>query len=339
MTTSADADARPNPRPRPRPRRLAGAASLALTATLALGLTACSGAGSGASGDSGGSATSDSVAGTRDGTDATARGAVGTVATAGKPGTAGSGTSTTTGTRALIRTGAVELSSKDVEGAREEVVRIADRYAGQLDDERSSADERGELSYTRLVLRIPSRDYDAALQAVKRVAHLDHATSRTEDVTSELIDTGARLRAQRRSIARIEVLYARADSIRTVIEIERELAVRQADLESLERRVAYLRGQTALSTLTVTIDRTPAAAVRAEDDDGFLAGLAAGWHSLTATATAAATATGALLPWAIVLTILAVPGVPLLRLVRRRLGRQGRLGRPGRLGPAPAQRG
>jgi hypothetical protein len=228
-------------------------------------------------------------------------------------------------TRALIRTGSVELSSGDVERARERVVRIADRYAGVVDDEQSSTDEKGDLSYTRLVLRIPSADYGAALAAIKGAAHLDHSTSHTEDVTTRLIDTTTRLRAERRSIARIEVLFGRADSIRSVIAIERELARRQADLQSLERQAAYLRGQTAMSTLTVTVDRT-ASPTRHHDRHGFLAGLAAGWHSLTGTAVAAATALGALLPWAVLVAVLAVPGVPLARLVRRRLsaGRSGR---------------
>ena len=320
-----------------RTRRLpvtARLAALGLTGVLGLAaLAACAGGG-GAGGST--SASADSAASAASAGGRAPRGAAAGVpvtdglTSAGTTGTPlnrpGTGTPVIT-TRALIRTGAVELSSGDVEKAREQVVKIADRYAGVVDDEQSSTDEKGDLSYTRLVLRVPSPDYDEAFAAIKAAAHLDHATSHTEDVTTRLIDTTTRLRAERRSIARIEVLFGRADSIRTVIAIESELARRQADLQSLERQAAYLRGQTAMSTLTVTIDRTTShAAQQRHGHHGFLGGLSAGWHSLTGTAGAAATALGALLPWAVLVAILAVPGVPLARLVRRRVsaGRSGR---------------
>jgi hypothetical protein len=320
---------RPNARTRTRrlpvPVRLAGLALAALTGTV--GLAACAGGG-----DAGGSSSDALSAEGRAAPPAAAAGApqVDALTSTGTHGRgvnrAGAGDPVLL-SRALIRTGAVELSSGDVEKAREQVVRVADRYAGVVDDEQSSTDERGDLAYTRLVLRIPSADYDAAYAAMQRAAHLDHAVSHTEDVTTELIDTTTRLRAERRSIARIEVLYNRANSIRNVIAIEQELARRQADLQSLERRTAYLRAQTAMSTLTVTIDRTATRTGRHDEGHhGFLAGLAAGWHSLSGTAGAVATAVGALLPWAVLAAVLAVPGVPLTRLVRRRLsaGRSGR---------------
>lgn len=306
------------------PVRLVGLALAALTGTV--GLAACAG-GSGGTDAAGGSSSAVSSAEGRGGQAAPAGApALDSAAGSGRP-VNRPGTDPVLTSRALIRTGAVELSSGDVEKAREQVVRVADRYAGVVDDEQSSTDRRGDLVYTRLVLRIPSADYDEAFAAMQRAAHLDHATSHTEDVTTELIDTTTRLRAERRSIARIEVLYDRANSIRNVIAIEQELARRQADLQSLERRTAYLRAQTAMSTLTVSIDRSTAQTIREQGDHhGFLAGLAAGWHSLSGTAVAVATALGALLPWAVLVAVLAVPGVPLARLVRRRVsaGRSGR---------------
>jgi hypothetical protein len=323
MTTPTRSARRPH-----LPVRLAGLALAALVGTVGLAACAGSGGGSGGSDAAGGSSSAVSSAAGRGAAHAAPAGAPGldSAAVSGRP-VDRPGTDPVVASRALIRTGTVELSSGDVEKAREEVVRVADRYAGVVDDEQSSTDKRGDLVYSRLVFRIPSADYDEAFAAMQRAAHLDHATSHTEDVTTELIDTTTRLRAERRSIARIEVLYGRANSIRNVIAIEQELARRQADLQSLERRTAYLRAQTAMSTLTVTIDRTATRTGRHDEGHhGFLAGLAAGWHSLSGTAVAVATAVGALLPWAVLAAVLAVPGVPLTRLVRRRLsaGRSGR---------------
>jgi hypothetical protein len=96
--------------------------------------------------------------------------------------------------------------------------------------------------------------------------------------------------------------------------IEAQLSRRQAALDSLESQQAWLANQTSLATITVEIKRTDVP-VAEDDHSGFFAGLSAGWHGLKATTIGVLTATGALLPF---LAVLALVGLPLLLLVRRR---------------------
>ena len=94
-----------------------------------------------------------------------------------------------------------------------------------------------------------------------------------------------------------------------------------------QRQAAYLRGQTSMSTITVSIDEIPAKATKKhEDSTGFIAGLSAGWDALAAFAVALATAFGAVLPWLVVLLVLGLPAW----LVGRRLRRRVSAGRTGR---------
>lgn len=223
-------------------------------------------------------------------------------------------------TQALIRRGNVELTSTDVGKARIEAIKVSDRYGGQVSDEETDTGDDGDPSYARLVLRIPSDHFDQAMDELSDVADLVSATATSDDVTTKLIDTQTRLAVQKRSIARISTLLDRAESIRDIMSIESQLSRRQADLESLERQVAYLTDQTTLSTITVSIDRTPdAKPAAAADDSGFVAGLKAGWGGLTAFAVGLATVAGALLPWLVVAAILAPPALVLGRRARRRL--------------------
>ena len=225
-------------------------------------------------------------------------------------------------TRAVISTGSVDLRGDDVQAARDEVEAIVTAHGGQIDDERSTSDDDGELRTTHLVLRFPSADFAATLDELKKVADLQSATSKSEDVTTQVIDNDIRVRAQARSIKRIEQLLDRARSIRVIMAIEAQLSRRQAALDSLESQQAWLSNQTSLATITVEINRTDVP-VAEDDHSGFLAGLSAGWHGLKATTVGVLTATGALLPF---LAVLALIGLPLLLLVRR-LGRRG----PGRV--------
>ncbi len=220
--------------------------------------------------------------------------------------------------RSVLSKGTVVLRSRDVAGARFDVRQIVDRYAGEVSDEQTDTDKDGEVVSAHLVLRIPSADFGEAMADLEDVADLKFSGRSAEDVTTQVIDTQVRLRAQRRSIARITTLLDRAQDLRDIVLIESQLTRRQADLDSLEQQSSYLRDQTSLATITVDIDHERAAAEEADDRTGFLAGLSAGWHGLVAVAVGLATAAGALLPWMVVLLVLAGPGWLVFHWLRRR---------------------
>ena len=87
------------------------------------------------------------------------------------------------------------------------------------------------------------------------MAELISTSSSIEDVSTQVIDTGVRVQLQRRSIDRISLLLDRASSIRDIVNIERELSRREADLGSLEKRQTFLRDQSQQATVTVSIER------------------------------------------------------------------------------------
>ncbi|MFC6344386.1 DUF4349 domain-containing protein [Nocardioides hankookensis] len=230
--------------------------------------------------------------------------------------------------QALIRKGNVALRADDVGRAQIEVQKVVDKYAGQVTDEKTQSDDDGHSAYTRMVLRVPSDDFTRAVEELKGVGELESATTNQDDVTTQVIDVKTRLAVQKRSIARITVLFQRAESIRDVMAIEAELSQRQADLEALEQQSAYLADQTSQSTIVVSIDQIPEKtkpAPEEDDETGFVAGLSAGWGALSTFAVGLATAAGALLPW---LVVLALVGVPVWLVVRsRRISRAGRTAR------------
>jgi phage-related minor tail protein len=151
------------------------------------------------------------------------------------------------------------------------------------------------------------------------VADLRSAKRTSEDVTTEVIDIGVRVRAQEKSLERVELLLARAQDLRAIIAIESQLTRRQAELDSLKAQQAYLADQTTLSTITVFLEQTEQPQREERDEAGFLSGLEGGWDALARSATVLATVIGAVLPFAVVLLLLGVPLWLLVRsLVRRR---------------------
>ncbi|MBC2960261.1 DUF4349 domain-containing protein [Nocardioides deserti] len=222
--------------------------------------------------------------------------------------------------RKVISTGTVALRAEDVGEARAEVQEVVDRYGGEVAEENTGTDDDGDVSRSRLVLRVPTARFDSAVESLKEVADLVDASTTSEDVTTRVLDVDIRVRVQRRSIRRIELLLDRAESIRDIVAIEAQLSRRQADLASLEKQQDHLADQTAQSTITVSIARTreERKAEPKADDAGFLTGLATGWDGLVTTAVAAATVLGAVLPFAVVALLLGLPAWALLKRLRRR---------------------
>ncbi len=232
-------------------------------------------------------------------------------------------------TRAVISTGQVSLRPESISKARAEVMRLVSSWGGTVADEQTSSDQGGRAVESTMTLRVPTARFAEALDAFGKLGKVEQQSRKSEDVTTKVIDTEARVRAAERSIRQIENLLGRAQKLSDIIAVESDLARRQADLDSLKSQQAYLADQTSLSTINVYLSRYDD--LRAETDEarGFLAGLDSGWTALKGATVILLTVIGAVLPFALVLVVL---GVPIWFVVRRWL-RGARLS----AGTAPAQ--
>jgi hypothetical protein len=298
-----------------RGRRTAGLiAALTMTATLA----ACSSASD--SGSDGTSADSQSEVAVSDGSDREfSDGDAGGGANASAPDEAADTALRPPAIeRHVISNGTVSLVSDDVAQARRDVQRIVDAQQGTISEESTETDDDGTATYSRLVIRVPSSSFAVTMLSLEKAAELRKSQVSSEDVTTQVIDTDVRVRAQEASLRRVEQLLARANSLKDIIWIESQLTRRQAELDSLKSQQAWLADQTSDSTITIDIERKhePKAEKKEQDSDeaGFLTGLKGGMKALGGFATAMATIVGALLPFAIVLAIF---GLPVWLLVRR----------------------
>jgi len=220
--------------------------------------------------------------------------------------------------RAVIQTGAVSLRSDDVAKTRFDVQKLLDLHDGLIDDERTVTDKDGDVRLSRLVVRVPSADFDTVMTRLATLGTLVESSRKAKDVTAQVIDTDVRIRAQEQSLARVEALLARAQSIRDIMAIEAQLTRRQADLDALKQTRAYLSDQTEMSTINVYLEKqTPetAPAPPKKHHNAFVTGLIAGWDAFTDVAGGLAKGTGASLPFLGVLLLLAWPlGLGLRRL-------------------------
>ncbi|GAB2485098.1 hypothetical protein GCM10027063_28690 [Promicromonospora xylanilytica] len=277
-------------------------------ATLAVTLAACSGSGAT---ESGGGAEADAAR-----SEAVAPGAVEDSVT-GAAGTVGLTEAPEEAVdRELITTGNATLAVEDPFAAAEQIADLVESAGGRVEarDERAATDdEPGSASMT---LRIPADRVSATLDALDKLGEVRDRHVETVDVTGTAQDLDARIAALRTSTDRLRELMADADRTSDLIEIEAELATRQAELDSKISERSRLSDEVAMSTLHVEIVAEGSPAAQAQPG-GFLGGLSAGWSALVSTFNVVVLVLGAIIPW------LALGGLVLLVVVgvRRQVAR------------------
>lgn len=216
--------------------------------------------------------------------------------------------------REIIRNADVSVRVPDVRQSVAQAKAIAAEANGRTSSE--SVTVEGESVYAYLTLRVPAQSLDAVLYRLGQMGDVQTVNVTAEDVTTQVVDLDARISALQTSVDRLEQLLAQATSAQALVEIERELSARQAELDSLTAQRAVLADAVALSTVYVSL--TPESEAAAFTPPGFLSGLESGWNALRTVVATAITAAGFLLPFALAIAVVAVPIIVVVIALRRR---------------------
>lgn len=106
-----------------------------------------------------------------------------------------------------------------------------------------------------LLLRVPARELEPTLTALEATARLKEKQIVSQDVTAETVDVEARLRNLIAVRDRLRGYLDRASSVAEIIEIERELARVQGEIDALEARLEYLRSSVAMAEISLRVER------------------------------------------------------------------------------------
>jgi hypothetical protein len=214
--------------------------------------------------------------------------------------------------RAIIHTGKLRVQVKDVDGAADRAVRIAEAAEGYVGSDQRTDDETDVVA--TVALRIPAAKFTDTVDQVAKLGKELGRDISAEDVSEPLVDLDARIAGMKASVKRTRALLARAETIADISTIERELTDRESALAELEARKRALSNKVEFSTLTVTFSaKAPASPPPAEL--GFTAGLKSGWYAFLLSVRVILTVLGALLPF---LIAIAAPTLAVIYLVRRR---------------------
>jgi hypothetical protein len=205
--------------------------------------------------------------------------------------------------RQVIRTGYVSMRADDVTKATFDVHALVKKRNGVISGE--DVQSNGEATYANITAQIPAADLDAFIADVSKLGTVDSINITAQDVTTQVVDLDARIKALQTSVDRMTQLLAQATRIEDLLAIETQLSQRQSELDSLTAQRTWLGDQVAMSTITVSI--SPKTEIAEVDAPGFLSGLQSGWAAFVSLIMVAVTAIGFFLPFLLVLAVIAVP--------------------------------
>jgi Domain of unknown function (DUF4349) len=212
--------------------------------------------------------------------------------------------------QSIIYTASLTVRPPDVAAAAKLAISIVVGAGGYTADEQVSGKSPGTASgeTVSLTLKVPVPAYQGVLGRLssptlgKQLAMQQHAT----DVTQQVADVNSLVLSEQDAIAALRGLLKRAASVPGLLQVQQQISQDQSYLNSLLSQQRALNQETSYATITMTLV-SPQVAVHhnvTSKNNGFRAGLAAGWRALRHATALVLTALGAVLPFLIVILVL-----------------------------------
>ncbi len=236
--------------------------------------------------------------------------------------------------RAVIYTAQLTVRVKDVSAAAEQAKQIVTGAGGYVSEERSNSfAKRDEAVVT---FKIPPTGYPDVLARLGRdLGKRESLHQGAQDVTEEVADVASRVKSAESALNQFRTLLRKAEKIGEILEIEREISNREAELESLQARQKALASQTGMATVTLSLAGPKATVPKPKPkESGFFAGLEVGWKTLVRAVGIGLTVLGALLPWLVLAALVGLPFVLVHRRNRARRAASPGAAQPGSAAPA-----
>ena len=207
--------------------------------------------------------------------------------------------------RFLKRTGdmTIEVPKGQVPSAAARITSLVDGYGGYILSSQL-ATAAGQVPSADLAVRIPAGSYQQAIARFSELGSVQAIDTSAVDVTNQVVDLHARLDHYRAVNARLLTFLAHAGSISEALAIQDRIDSTQLKVDELTAQVKAMNEQTSYGTLSISL-REKGATLAVHKRNSFVAAVTDSWHRMVGGFEAILVALGALLPFALLIAVVA----------------------------------
>ncbi len=154
--------------------------------------------------------------------------------------------------RKIISTGRLQLEVDNVPSTVNKITNITVQQGGFISG--SSVSGYEERKNGQVTVRVPQKNFYAAVEQIEALGTVKSKDLQGQDVTEEYIDINARLGNFKKQEERLQEILKMANTVKDVLEIERELNRVRGEIESLTGKLNYLDKSIEMSTITVNVN-------------------------------------------------------------------------------------
>jgi hypothetical protein len=152
--------------------------------------------------------------------------------------------------RMVIWSASITLEANNISEAIPDIVSHIEKQGGFVENKSVHGEESAHLT-----LRVPSDSIISVVDSLSKFGHEKHRTVSSEDVTEQFIDTEARLQNAIVLRNRLKELLNKANDVKDILAIEKELARIQADIDSMEGRLKRLKGKIDFASINLYLEQ------------------------------------------------------------------------------------
>jgi Domain of unknown function (DUF4349) len=157
----------------------------------------------------------------------------------------------------LVKTAELSLRLESIDKMMVQLRQVVQSRQGDIynfQDDRSQ--DSGKHRQATLLLKVPSALLDGTLAEIVKLGRVESQGIKSEDVTQQLVDTGARLKNLRQQEDLTRKIMERSGSVKDILAVSQELSSIRAQIEQLDATAKNLRQQVAYSTINLKVEET-----------------------------------------------------------------------------------
>ncbi len=155
----------------------------------------------------------------------------------------------------LIKKAEMSVVVKSIDTSTKSVTDIVKKQQGDILGFQNQKPPDSSIRQTATVnIRVPQERLETTLDALAKLGTVQNRGLKAEDVTTQLVDSEARLKNLRKSEEMVLKIMDRSGSVADVLAASQELSNIRESIERIDAQLKSLRNQVAYSTISLTLE-------------------------------------------------------------------------------------